>query len=88
MDQILPPTLNELELDALRQIAAHPVTRHIPAHIRSRLMDIGYTKEVLGAIVLTDDGLQKIATGIKMRRSVTDSGHSLTAAISVTQCEN
>jgi len=26
-------------------------------------MDIGYTKEVLGAIVLTDDGLQRIATG-------------------------
>ena len=49
--------------DALRQIAAHPVTLHIPARIRSRLMDIGYTKEVLGAIVLTDDGLQRIATG-------------------------
>jgi hypothetical protein len=32
-------------------------------HIRARLMDIGYTKEVLGAIVLTDDGLQRIATG-------------------------
>ena len=61
--EILPPTLNELELDALRQIAAHPVTLHIPARIRSRLMDIGYTKEVLGAIVLTDDGLQRIATG-------------------------
>jgi hypothetical protein len=63
MDQILPPTLTDIELDALRQIAAHPVTLHIPAHIRSRLMDIGYTKEVLGAIVLTDDGLQRIAKG-------------------------
>jgi RNA-binding protein YlmH len=61
--EILPPTLSDIELDALRQIAAHPVKRHIPAHIRSRLMDIGYTKEVLGAIVLTDDGLQRIATG-------------------------
>jgi len=30
MDQILPPTLSDIELDALRQIAAHPVTRHIP----------------------------------------------------------
>jgi hypothetical protein len=55
MDQILPP--------ALRQIAAHPATRHIPAHIQSRLKDIGYAKEVLGAIVPTDDGLQRIATG-------------------------
>jgi hypothetical protein len=63
MDRVLPPTLSDIELDALRQIAAHPVTRHIPAHIHSRLMDIGYTKEVLGAIVLTDDGLQRIATG-------------------------
>jgi hypothetical protein len=63
MDQIMPPTLSDIELDALRQIAAHPVTRHIPAHIQSRLKDIGYVKEVLGAIVLTDDGLQRIAIG-------------------------
>jgi hypothetical protein len=60
---MLGQPVNELEFDALPQIAAHPVTQHIPAHIRSRLMDIGYTKEVLGAIVLTDDGLQRIATG-------------------------
>jgi hypothetical protein len=63
MDQILPPTLSDIELDALRQIAAHPATQHIPPHIQSRLMDIGYAKEVLGAIVLTDDGLQRIAMG-------------------------
>ena len=63
MDQILPPTLSDIELDALRQIAAHPATRQIPARIQSRLIDIGYAKEVLGAIVLTDDGLQRIAMG-------------------------
>jgi hypothetical protein len=63
MDQILPPTLSDIELDALRQIAAHPATPHIPPHVQSRLMDIGYVREVLGAIVLTDDGLQRIATG-------------------------
>jgi hypothetical protein len=63
MDQILPPALSDIELDALRQIAAHPAPRHIPAHIQSRLKDIGYAKEVLGAIVLTDDGLQRIAVG-------------------------
>jgi hypothetical protein len=49
MDQILPPTLNDVELDALRQIAAHPATPHVPPHVQSRLMDIGYVKEVLGA---------------------------------------
>jgi hypothetical protein len=33
------------------------------AHVQSRLINIGYAKEVLGAIVLTDDGLQRIAMG-------------------------
>jgi len=58
MDQILPPKLSDLELEALRQIKMHPATRHIPSCIQSRLGD---TKEVLGGIVLTEDGLQRIA---------------------------
>ena len=61
MDQILPPKLSDLELEALRQIKTHPATPHIPSRIRSRLGDLGYTKEVLGGVVLTDDGLQRIA---------------------------
>src|SRR5260370_18619139 len=61
MDQILPPKLTDLELEALRQIAVHPATRHIPYRFQSRLKDIGYAKEVLGGLVLTDDGLQRIA---------------------------
>jgi hypothetical protein len=63
MDQILPPELNDLEFEALRQLAAHPTTRHIPFGIESRLKDIGYVKEVLGGIVLTKDGLQRISEG-------------------------
>ena len=59
MDQILPPQLSQVELDALRQIAAHPVTSHIPSDVQSRLKDIGYAKEVLGDLVLTDDGLPR-----------------------------
>jgi hypothetical protein len=39
----------------------HPATRHIPYRVQSRLKDIGYAKEVLGGLVLTDDGLQRIA---------------------------
>ena len=58
MEQILPPALSDVELEALRQIAAHPATSHIPAHVQSRLKDIGYAK---GGLVLTDDGLQRIA---------------------------
>jgi hypothetical protein len=63
MDQILPPELNDLEFEALRQLAAHPATGDIPSHIQSRLKDIGYAKEVLGGIVLTKDGLQRISEG-------------------------
>jgi hypothetical protein len=63
MDQILPPELNDLEFEALRQLAAHPITHHIPSRIQSRLKDIGYAKEVLGGIVLTKDGLQRISEG-------------------------
>ena len=63
MDQILPPELNDLEFEALRQLAAHPATCRIPSGIESRLKDIGYAKEVLGGIVLTRDGLRRISQG-------------------------
>jgi hypothetical protein len=63
MDQILPPELNDLEFEALRQLAAHPAACRIPSGIESRLKDIGYAKEVLGGIVLTRDGLQRISQG-------------------------
>ena len=64
MDQILPPELNDLEFEALRQLAALPITCHIPSGIESRLRDIGYAKEVLGGgIVVTSDGLQRISQG-------------------------
>jgi hypothetical protein len=55
MDQIIPPKLTDLELEALRQIAAHPALCHIPYRVKSRLKDIGYAKGVLGGLVLTDD---------------------------------
>jgi hypothetical protein len=62
VDQILPPKLTDLELEALRQIAVHPATTcHIPYQVQSRLKNIGYAKEVLGGLVLTDDGLERIA---------------------------
>ena len=70
MDQILPPKLSDFELEALRQIAVHPATRHIPYRVQSRLKDIGYAKEVLGGLVLADDGLQRIA--IDREREVRD----------------
>ena len=60
MDQILPPELNAFEIEAMRHIAAHPATCHIPSAIQTRLKDIGYAKEVLDRLVLTEDGLQRV----------------------------
>jgi hypothetical protein len=62
MDQILPPKLSDTEFQTLRQIKLHPTMR-VPSYIQSRLRDLGYTEEVLGGTVLTDDGLQRIAMG-------------------------
>jgi hypothetical protein len=53
--------VSAFEFDALRQIVAHPASCHIPPNIQSRLRDIGYLKEVLDGIVVTADGLQRIA---------------------------
>lgn len=61
MDQILPPKLDDMELETLREIAVHPATHHAPLRVQSRLKDIGYAKEVLGDLVLTDDGLRRAA---------------------------
>ena len=63
MDQILPPELNDLEFKALRQLAAYPATCQVSSDIEVRLKDIGYAKEVLGGIVLTRDGLERISQG-------------------------
>jgi hypothetical protein len=65
-------SLTDLELEALRQIAVHPATRHIPYRVQSRLKDIGYAKEVLGGLVLTDDGLQRIAIDRERIRTLID----------------
>lgn len=61
MDQILPPELDDLELEALREIAVHPASHHTPFRVESRLKDIGYAREVLGDLVLTDDGVRRVA---------------------------
>jgi hypothetical protein len=61
MDQILPPELSDAELAAMEEIAVHPATHHVAPSVQTRLKDVGYAKEVLGEVVLTDDGLQRIA---------------------------
>lgn len=61
MDQILPPELSDAELEAMEEIAVHPATHHVAPHVQARLKDVGYAREVLGEVVLTEDGLQRIA---------------------------
>jgi hypothetical protein len=61
MDQILPPELSDAELEAMEEIAAHPATHHVAPHVQTRLKDVGYAKDMLGEVVLTEDGLQRIA---------------------------
>jgi hypothetical protein len=65
MEQILPPELSAFEFECLRQMAEHPASHHVPFRVQSRLRDIGYVKEVLGALIVTDDGLQRIALNIR-----------------------
>ena len=62
MDQILPPELNDLEFEAMRQLAVHPATTYIPYRVQARLKDVGYTTDVLGSIVLTEYSWQRLAT--------------------------
>jgi hypothetical protein len=61
MDQILPPELSNAELEAMEEIAVHPATHHVAPRVQTRLKDVGYAREVLGEVVLTEDGLQRIA---------------------------
>lgn len=72
MDQILPPELNDLELEALREIAVHPASHHIPFRVESRLKDIGYARDVLGDLVLTDDGLRRAAVEDDRQQALRD----------------
>jgi hypothetical protein len=60
MDQILPPELSDAELEAMKEIAVHPATHHVAPCVQTRLKDVGYAKDVLGEVVLTEDGLQRI----------------------------
>ena len=63
MDQILPPELTDSEFESMRRLAVHPDTTYIPHRIQARLKDIGYATDVLGSIVLTEDGWRRLAIG-------------------------
>jgi hypothetical protein len=59
----MPETLTTEEFKALKQIGDARAKGSIPTKNRDRLIEIGYAKEVLGSLVITEDGMLRIVTG-------------------------
>ena len=63
MRQFLPDPLTPEEFAALKQNCVARQHRTIPAKIRERLILIGYVKEALGGLIVTDEGMLRIVMG-------------------------
>jgi len=61
MGQFLPDPLTREEFAALKQISDGRNHITITAEIRERLILIGYAKEVLGGLIVTDEGMLRRA---------------------------
>jgi hypothetical protein len=59
----MPVALTKEEFRALKQIGDAREHGTIPTKIRDRLILIGCAKEVLGNLVITEDGMLRIVTG-------------------------
>jgi hypothetical protein len=59
----MPDTLTNEEFKALQQIGDAREKRAIPSQIRKRLIDLGYAKDVLGGLVVTEEGMLRIVMG-------------------------
>jgi hypothetical protein len=60
-----PEPLTQEEFAVLKRIGYFPAKAPPSIQIQQRLVLLGYAKEILGRLVLTDAGLQKIAEGGK-----------------------
>jgi hypothetical protein len=60
MSQFQPEPLTREEFAALKQIDDAGKHGTITAKIRKRLILIGYAKEVLGGLIVTDEGMLRI----------------------------
>jgi hypothetical protein len=65
MGKTRPEPLTKEEFAVLKRIGYFPANAPPPIQIQQRLVLLGYAKEILGGLVLTDAGLQKIAEGGK-----------------------
>ena len=63
MRQFLPDPLTREQFAALKQISDGRNHITITAEIRERLILIGYAKEILGGLIVTDEGMSRIVMG-------------------------
>jgi hypothetical protein len=63
MPKSTPEPLSSDEFAALKAVSISLPSPAIPAEIESRLLQLGYIEEVLGNLVLTDEGVKRIALG-------------------------
>jgi hypothetical protein len=52
--------LSKDEHAALRALAIGPPSRAIQGELQTRLMQLGYVEEVLGNLVITDEGIKLV----------------------------
>jgi hypothetical protein len=63
MPKSTPESLSSDEFAALKAVRVSLPSPAISSEIESRLLQLGYIEEVLGNLVLTDDGMKRIAIG-------------------------
>jgi hypothetical protein len=63
MSKLAPEPLSSDEFAALKAVSVSPPSRAVPGPIQSQLLRLGYVQEVLGNLVVTDEGIKRIALG-------------------------
>ena len=63
MPQVLPAPLTSGEFATLKVIGIGPIPRAVPTQIQAQLIKLGYVKDVMGTLSITDDGMRRLAIG-------------------------
>jgi hypothetical protein len=63
MSKLAPEPLSSDEFATLKAVSVSPLSRAVPGPIQSQLLRLGYVAEVLGNLVITDDGIRRLALG-------------------------
>ena len=63
MVKFMPDPLSREEFETLKQIGVLPVKVQAANRSEKRLVLLGFAEEVLGLLVLTEDGMMRISMG-------------------------